>query len=114
MSWCHYARAQGKCVKQWRLHSLKDKQPITRKFFRKISEDCNFLIVFENSENSEKYPLPKNTRSIVDEEGSKSVPDKSLNYGTLRATDIPTVARLCPPRPSTLEKEKILDNIKGV
>ena len=50
----------------------------------------------------------------VDEEGSKGVPDKSLNYATLRATDIPTVARLCPPRPSTLEKEKILDNIKGV
>ena len=48
----------------------------------------------------------------VEEEGSNSIPDKSLNYATLRATDIPTVARLCPPRPSTIGKETILDNIK--
>ena len=65
MSWCHYARAHGKCVKQWRLHSLQDKQSITRKFFEKISEDCNFGIFFENSENSKKYTLLKNTRSTV-------------------------------------------------
>ena len=38
--------------------------------------------------------------------------DKNLNYANLRATDIPTVQRLYPPKPATLKKEKIMDNIK--
>ena len=38
--------------------------------------------------------------------------DKSLNYAHLRATDIPTVQRLYPPKPATLRKEKVMDNIK--
>ena len=41
------------CVKQWRLHSLQDIQPITRKFFGEISEDCNFRFFSK---------IPKNTR----------------------------------------------------
>ena len=38
---------------------------VPRKFFGKISEEGNFRIFLENSENSEKYPLPKNTRFTV-------------------------------------------------
>ena len=38
--------------------------------------------------------------------------NKTLNYANLRATDIPTVSRLHPPRPATIKKEKIIDNIK--
>ena len=39
---------------------------VPRKFFGKISEEGNFRIFLENSENFEKYPLPKNTRFTVD------------------------------------------------
>ena len=39
-------------------------------------------------------------------------PNKTLNYANLRATDIPTVSRLHPPKPASIKKEKIMDNIK--
>ena len=42
----------------------------------------------------------------------KTPVDKTLNYAAMRATEIPTVARLCPPRPSTIEKEKVLGKVK--
>ena len=50
-----------------------------------------------------------------DNEGryTKVAADNTLNYAAMRATDIPTVARLCPPRPSTLKKEKVLDSVKN-
>ena len=44
---------------------------------------------------------------------TKVAADNTLNYAAMRATEIPTVARLCPPRPSNLKKEKVLDNVKN-
>ena len=38
--------------------------------------------------------------------------DSTLNYAHMRATDIPTVQRLYPPKPATIEKEKVMDCIK--
>ena len=38
--------------------------------------------------------------------------DKILNYANLRATDIPTVPRLYPPKPSTVKNEGIMTKIK--
>ena len=37
---------------------------------------------------------------------------KTINYANLRATEIPTVPRLYPPRPGTVKKERIMDNIQ--
>ena len=39
--------------------------------------------------------------------------DNSLKYAAMRATEIPTCARLCPPRPSTMKKEKVLETVKS-
>ena len=87
-----------------------------------LSKDPNFMLLDHVDEKEIEVEIEKGLAKAryelmdcgdeVDEEGSKNVPDSSLNYAMLRATDIPTVARLCPPRPSTLENEKILDNIK--
>ena len=44
---------------------------------------------------------------------TKTARDTSLKYASMRATDIPTVARLCPPRPSTMKKEKVLESVKS-
>ena len=48
-----------------RVHGCCSVKPMVWKFFGKISEGGNFRNFFENSENSEKYPLPKNTRFTV-------------------------------------------------
>ena len=37
---------------------------------------------------------------------------KSVNYGNLRVTDIPTVQRLFPPKPARLEKEVAMQSLK--
>ena len=36
----------------------------------------------------------------------------TLNYANLRATDIPTVSRIFPPKPASVKIEKVIDNIK--
>ena len=38
--------------------------------------------------------------------------NKTANYGNLRATDLPTVSRLYPPKPGTLRKELVMQNLK--
>ena len=38
--------------------------------------------------------------------------EKKLDYANLRATDIPTVQRLFPPKPASLRRETIMQNIK--
>ena len=38
--------------------------------------------------------------------------DNTLNYANLRATDIPTVQRLYPPKHGTIQQEKILEKLK--
>ena len=38
--------------------------------------------------------------------------DTTLNYANLKATDIPTVQRLYPPKPSTIRNETIMSTIK--
>ena len=48
-----------------RVHGCCSVKPMVGEFFGKFSEGGNFRNVFENSENSEKYPLPKNTRFTV-------------------------------------------------
>ena len=87
-----------------------------------LSKDPNFMLLDRINKEEVEVEIEKGLAKAryelmdcddeIEEEGNKSVPDKTLNYATLRATDIPTVARLCPPRPSTIGKEKILDNIK--
>ena len=42
----------------------------------------------------------------------EEIPDKTINYANMRATEIPTVQRLYPPKPGTVKKETIMENIK--
>ena len=91
-----------------------------------LSKDPNFML-FDNIDKTEieveiekgiakaRYELMNCDDEDDEEEGrhTKVATDCSLNYAGLRATDIPTVARLCPPRPSSLKKEKVLDSVKN-
>ena len=52
---CLVCHTVGDCF-----HCKTNKQSL-ESFFGKIQEDCNFRNFYENSKNSEKYPLPKNT-----------------------------------------------------
>ena len=38
--------------------------------------------------------------------------NKIANYANLKATDLPTVQRLYPPKPSTIQKEVIMQSVK--
>ena len=46
------------------------------------------------------------------QENQGDLREKRLNYANLRATDIPTVPRLHPPKPGTLKQEKHIGNLK--
>ena len=37
---------------------------------------------------------------------------KTLNYANLRATNIPTVQRLYPPKPASIKQEIVMEGIK--
>ena len=65
------------------------------------------LMNCDNDEKKEDEEEDSNRRY------TKVAVDNTLNYAAMRATEIPTVARLCPPRPSTLKKEKVLDSVKN-
>ena len=99
-----------------------------------LSKDPNFMLLdhinkteieveIEKGLAKARYELMSNdeddnenncSRDEQNEKGKyiKEAIDKSLNYAAMRATDIPTVARLCPPAPSTIKKEKVLEAVK--
>ena len=88
-----------------------------------LSKDPNFMILDRINKEEIEIEIEKGLAKAryelmecgdeVEEGETKKVPCKTLNYASLRATDIPTVARLHPPRPSTITKERILDNVKN-
>ena len=54
--------------------------------------------------------------NTIDQNGNDFKPfdleNKVANYGNIRATDLPTVQRLYPPKPSTIRREVIMQNVK--
>ena len=63
----------------------------------------HFMSVNEDEENTDDN---NNNYKVFDFE------NKSADYSNLRATDLPTVQRLFPPKPSTIRREVIMQNIK--
>ena len=90
-----------------------------------LGKDPNFMILDQISKEEIEVEIEKglakaryelmdcDNGGIGEGEGTKEIHNNTLNYASLRATDIPTVARLYPPKPSTITKEKILDNVKN-
>ena len=53
----------------------------------------------DNNNNDEKYE-------------AFDLENKIANYANLRATDLPTVQRLYPPKPSSIQREVIMQSVK--
>ena len=97
-----------------------------------LSKDPNFMLLEHINKTEIEVEIEKGIakaryelmNSDYDEDGDnegehtekgryvREATDKCLNYAAMRATDIPTVARLCPPKPSTMKKEKVLEKVK--
>ena len=88
-----------------------------------LSKDPNFMLLDRINTDEIEVEIEKGLAKAryelmgcadeVEENMTKEVSDRTLKYAYMRATEIPTVARLFPPKPSTYTKEKILDNIKS-
>ena len=91
-----------------------------------LNKDPNFMLLnridkteieveIEKGLAKARYELMNNDSEEDEEGGSheRVAIDNTLNYAAMRATEIPTVARLCPPKSSTLKKEKVLESVKN-
>ena len=63
-----------------------------------------------NTEDEEEQDDNSDTEETYT--GNRVEYNKVLNYANLRATDIPTVQRIYPPKPGTIKQEKVLGNLK--
>ena len=61
----------------------------------------------ENEEGDKRQSDNKNS-----EKEEKEITPKKINYANMRATEIPTVQRLYPPKPGSLDQETTMENIK--
>ena len=59
-----------------------------------------------------KFSEPVLSGDEVDDYKTFDLETKISNFPNIRATDLPTVQRLYPPKPSTIRREIIMQNVK--
>ena len=64
-------------------------------------------VLFDNEGDEEV----NNEDARIEHSGSNDSFETTLNYANLKATDIPTVQRLFPPKPGNLKQEKTLEKL---
>ena len=80
-----------------------------------IEKGCTkarYHFMSENDNPNPNIAQDNNNNNDDDDFKSFNLDNKVANYSNLRATDLPTVQRLYPPKPSTIRREVIMQNVK--
>jgi hypothetical protein len=76
----------------------------------KGSTKARYHFMCENNNNNQNATQDNNNND--DNTKEFDIENKVANYGNIRATDLPTVQRLFPPKPSTIRREVIMQSVK--
>ena len=74
---------------------------------------ARYDLMQDNEDEVPEEELRRNIHGQREGEPTVSATPKSVNYASMRATEIPTVPRLFPPQPGTVKQETIFENIKA-
>ena len=67
---------------------------------------------YDNTQNNTQEPVDDNNNNDEDIFKEFDHERKIANLANIRATDLPTVQRLLPPKPSTIRREVMMQSIK--